>query len=130
GTRRRPNVLELSGPVILEQQIALRVTRAVAKEVDVVDNITVRDCQIEIRVVVVIEKQCAEPHERQRRLPDAAFERDVRKQSSSNISVEAMSLAVEIRNEDVEQSVAVDVAHVSAHAGEGLSIVADGDPCQ
>src|SRR5262249_28128987 len=53
------------------------------------------------------------------------FESDIGEQPLSEIAVETMSLAVEIRDENIEQPVAVDIAHVRAHAGKRLSITAD-----
>ena len=41
-----------------------------------------------------------------------------------------MSLAIQIGDENVEQSIAIDIAHVGAHAGKGLSIIPDSDTCQ
>ena len=129
-TRSRSNIFEFSGSVVLQQQIALLVTGAVAKHAYIVDHVAISDGQIEVRVVVVIEKQRAKTDEWQRRLANAAFESHVSEQSFSDISVQTVCLAVQIRDEDVEQSVAVDIAHIRAHTGKRLSIIADGDAGQ
>ncbi len=59
--------------------------------------------------------------------PSPAFCRDVLEEALAEIAVERVQLLREIRDEDVREAVAVDVAAVHAHAGLRLAVAVEAD---
>src|SRR5205085_10605314 len=66
-----------------------------------------------------VEEAQAEPREEKPRRAEAALARNVLEESPAEVSKEAVRLGLEVRDDEVDPPVAVQVARLDAHAAEG-----------
>ena len=125
--RRPPLLDEAASAGVVEQQPALRVLRSGAHLRRVVDDVAVRDGDVEPAVVVVVEERCAEADEWQRREREAALAGRIDEQPPAQIAKQRRRLELVIRHDQIQPAVAVVVAKIGAHARARLAVVGDGN---
>src|SRR5205823_3599335 len=84
-TGYRSDIVEAAGTVVLQEKIPLFVCGAVAELADVIDDVSVRNGQVEVPIIVVVQVRDAKADEWQSGLAHAAFKRHVGEQSFSEI---------------------------------------------
>ena len=99
--------------VVSEDLVALRVRLVVLQDFNDILRMPIRTENIEVSIVIVIQKEGTEPDKRQRRLLQAAFHGSVRKEEAFFILIERRLLR--IRYDKIEPAIAVIVAAVNPH---------------
>src|SRR6266568_1798149 len=97
------------------------------KERNVVEHMSVGDEQVAPAVVIVIEEAHAKSTHLVAVSPELPGEGRVRETAIAIVAVQAVVLAVKMRDDEIEPAVIVIVGGVSAHAGFGFAIVPVGD---
>ncbi len=96
------------------------------KELDVVDDVSVRDVNVEVAVVVDVEHLGPEA-ERDEARAEPRLLRRVLEQPAAEVGVQGIQLLGEVGDEDVGKAVALDVPAIDAHAGLGLAVAVEAD---
>src|SRR5207253_2851202 len=113
--RRTTDFGEAASADVMEQQSALRVFRASANLRGVVDDVAVRNRDVEQPIIVVIEQGRAEANKRQCRETKAAFGRRISEETSSQIPKQGCHLEFVVRDDQIEAAIPVVVAEIDSH---------------
>src|SRR5258706_6654275 len=112
----RPDLVEAPLAVVLEKGPGLEVGHLGAAQPDVVDDVPVGDEEVQVAVVVVVEKGDPEPDAEEAGLGESGLERRVGEGEIAVVDVQLVRLVVEGRHDQIHSAVLVDVPRVGPHA--------------
>ncbi len=124
-TRLSRDVAELAADVLV-QQILFRVRQVGLIQLDVVHDVTVGDVNVQVTVVVHVVELGTEA-ERDEAGTQTGLRRYVLEQALAEVGVERVQLFGEVGDEEIRETIAVDITAIDAHTRLRLTVGVEAD---